>query len=158
MFHIKFDNKGQTIIEATIALASIMLTLAAISIAITTSVSNSQFIKNQTLASKYAQSAMEYMSYLRNTDPTTFEARTGIYCMNGDNSLDTGSCPTVNLANTFKREVDFSQDATSDCGGGTEVTVSVYWSSGKCGSVNTFCHKSQLISCFSNESGSGTTL
>ncbi|HVT01053.1 MAG TPA: hypothetical protein VHE53_02345 [Patescibacteria group bacterium] len=157
MSHIKFDNKGQTIIEAAIALASILLTLAAISIAITTSVSNSQFIKNQTVASKYAQSAMEYMSYLRNTDPTTFEARTGLYCMDGDNTLNTGACSTVNLAGTFKREVDFSQN-DSDCGGGTKITTTVYWTSGKCSSTNTFCHKSQLISCFSNESGSGTTL
>src|SRR3989344_446097 len=98
MSHFKFDNRGQTIIEATIALASIMLTLAAISVAITTSVSNSQFIKSHTLAAKYSQAGMEYMSYLRNYDPTTFEAYTGLYCMDSDNSLTTGTCPTVNVA------------------------------------------------------------
>lgn len=149
---------GQTIVEATIALASILMTLAAIGIAISTSVSNSQFIKQQTQASKYAQDGMERLRYVRNTNPTTFFALTGIYCMNEDNSLVSGSCTTANIANTFKRETEFTQISNVECGDSTKVVVSVHWSSGKCGQTNTFCHKSQLVSCFVNQIGSSSQL
>ncbi len=150
MFHIK-QNKGQTLVEATIALASILLTLAAISVAISTSLNNSQFIKNQSQAGKYAQEGMEYVRYLRNTDPASFEARQGIYCMNEDNSLTSGSCTAVNVGTSYKREVEFTQDVQADCGGGTKTTVSVYWASGKCGTENRFCHSSKLVSCFAEQ-------
>jgi|SRR3989344_2160265 len=159
MYHTNRKKEaGQTIIEATIALASILLTLAAISIAISTSVSNSQFIKQQTLVSKYAQDGIEQLRYIRNTNPTTFFAQEGIYCMNEDDSLATGSCTEVNIANTFKREAEFTQIPSVECGNSTKVVVSVYWSTAKCGKVNTFCHKSQLVSCFVNQAGSSSSL
>lgn len=151
-------RQGQTIIEAMIALASILLTLAAISVAITTSVSNSQFIKDQTLASQYAQDGMEYMRYLRNTNPSSFESREGIYCLNQDNSFSAGTCGAVNIGSVFKREAEFTQNSLVECNGGTKAVVRVYWSSGKCDVSSTFCHKSELISCFANQSASGTQL
>lgn len=149
---------GQTIVEATIALASILLTLAAIGIAISTSVNNSQFIKQQTQASKYAQDGMEQLRYVRNTNSTSFFSKEGIYCMNEDNSLVPGSCTGVNIAGAFKREAEFTQLSTIECGDSTKVTVSVYWASGKCNQPNTFCHKSQLVSCFLNQTGSSSQL
>ncbi|OGH17036.1 MAG: hypothetical protein A3C30_02175 [Candidatus Levybacteria bacterium RIFCSPHIGHO2_02_FULL_40_18] len=168
MYHIKskkgFLNSacgkksGQTLVEATIALASILLTLAAIAIAISTSVSNSQFIKLQSQAAKYAQDGMEQLRYERNTSPANFFARNGIYCMNEDSSLTPGSCTAVNIANTFKREAEFTQPSNVACGNNTRVAVNVYWSSGKCGTTNTFCHKSQLASCFANQTGTSDTL
>ena len=168
MYHIKskkgFLNSacgkksGQTLVEATIALASILLTLAAIAIAISTSVSNSQFIKQQTQASKYAQDGMEQLRYVRNTTPATFFAQNGIYCMNEDSTLVSGSCTAVNIANTFKREAEFTQDSSVECGDSTRIIVSVYWASGKCDQANTFCHKSQLVSCFVNQAGSSSQL
>jgi len=151
-------ERGQTIIEATIALASILLTLAAIAITISTSVSNSQFIKQQTQASKYAQDGMEQLRYIRNTNPATFFAQEGIYCMNEDSSLVTGSCTAVNIASTFKREAEFTQIPSVECGDSTKVVVSVYWASGKCDETNTFCHKSQLVTCIVNQSGSSNQL
>ena len=78
--------------------------------------------------------------------------------MNEDRSLIAGSCTAVNLANSFKREVEFTQASSIECGNSTKVIVNVYWASGKCGPTNTFCHKSQLISCFANQSGTGGTL
>ena len=159
------NKRGQTIIEAAIALASIMLVLAAISVAITTSLNNSEFIKNQTLAAKYAQQGMEYMTYLRNAEkPTVFEQRTGPYCMGQSGTLNASSAecdpvanPTDIIDNVFVRKVDFSQNALDlDCGGGTRVTVTVSWSSGKCDrNIQPYCHKSQLVSCFSRQSTQG---
>lgn len=160
-------NTGQTLIEATIALASILLTLAAIAVAITTSVSNSQFIKNQTLAGKYSQQGMEYMTYLRTTeDPVIFENRDDVFCMGENGTLNplAGPCnPTDTSGNglvdgTFKREVTFDPNpVTQDCGGGTKVTVATSWVSGKCVGGE-FCHKSELISCFNKQSTKGRTL
>lgn len=149
---------GQTIIEAMIALASILITLAAISVVITASLSNSGFIRDQSLASRYAQEGMEYMRYLRNIDPSSFEARQGIYCMGKDNMLDAGTCPSANIDSAYKREVEFIQNSPIECSGGTKITVSVYWASGKCSVSDRFCHKSQLISCFAKQSGQGTEL
>jgi hypothetical protein len=149
---------GQTIVEATIALASILLTLAAISIAISTSVSNSQFIKQQTLASKYAQDGMEQLRYTRNINPATFFTRVGIYCMNEDNLLSSGRCTAVNIAGSFKREAEFTQAPNTECEDSAKVVVNVYWSSGRCSQADTFCHKSQLVSCFVNQAGSGSQL
>lgn len=157
MYHTN-KEAGQTIIEATIALASILLTLAAIAVAISTSVSNSTFIKQQNQASKYAQDGMEQLRYLRNTNPTSFFLKDGTKCFNEDNSLDDIPCTAVNIANTFKREAEFTQTQSLECGDSTKVIVSVFWASGKCDVANTFCHKSQLVSCFVNQSGSSSQL
>lgn len=153
---------GQTIVEATIALASILLTLAAISIAISTSVSNSTFVKQQTQASKYAQDGMEQLRYLRNSNPTTFFSKAGTKCFNeGDinnpSTLVDIPCLTVNIASTFKREAEFS-DSSTECQSNKKVVVNVYWSSGKCSLADTFCHKSQLVSCFINQTGTSNQL
>lgn len=157
-------ERGQTIIEATIALASILLTLGAIAISISTSVSNSQFIKQQSQASKYAQEAMEYFRYQRNVNPGIFFAEgdwIGSYCFGSDKTLVSGTCTGVNISNSFKREVRFDLNP-SDCGAGTKrskkVTVIVSWSSGKCNVSNTFCHKSQLESCFTDQTGTSNQL
>ncbi|KKR25316.1 MAG: hypothetical protein A3C27_00500 [Candidatus Levybacteria bacterium RIFCSPHIGHO2_02_FULL_39_36] len=164
MLLIKFikDQRGQTIVEATIALASILLALTAISIAVMTSLNNSSFIKDQTLASKYAQQGMEHMRYLRNIDPVSFEAmESQIYCMNPpDNSLIPGQCSGVNIATDgqFKREAEIQQSSLVDCSMGTKIIVTVYWASSKCDAADRFCHKSQLISCFSRQSDEGRTL
>ena len=149
---------GQTIIEATIALASILLTLAAIGTAISISISNSQFVRLQSQASKYAQDGMDQSRYIRNTNPSVFFSREGIYCMNEDNSLSTGSCTAVNIANTFKREAEFTQNPNVECGDNAKLAVRVYWSSGKCSQSNTLCHKSELVSCFVNQAGSSDQL
>jgi len=156
-------KKGQTIIEAVVALSTILVILAAITIAITTSVNNAQFIKSQSVAAKYAQQGMENLRYTRNNDPNTFNAFSGNYCMgvNGvPSAYGAGGC-TVNLPDDLLiREVNFAQNSGS-CSGGKQVTVTVYWSSGKCDPTSLssrYCHKTQLISCFSREQQSNVTL
>lgn len=171
MFHIKFKynrSAGQTIIEAAIALSSIMIVLAAISVSITSSVNNSQFIRNQSMASKYAQQGMEYLRYIRNNDPNTFFATwgSGTYCLDAinfaANSLSSPGAQCTSIATSltggpFIREVILAP-LSGDCSNGTRATVNVYWSSGKCPSSSRYCHKSTLISCFSQLSASGSSL
>jgi len=159
MYHSQLtNNRGQTIIEAAVALSVVVLTLSAITLAIITSVNNSQFIKDQSLSSKYAEQGMEYIKYMRNNDPVNFSTYAGVHCMNQDNSFLSTSCSVVNIpaaAPVYKREAEFSandsqcaQDSTSGAYG-TKVTVTVYFTSTKCPLSNTYCHSSSLISCFS---------
>lgn len=173
MFHFKpnFLNRGQTLLEGVVALAAIVVVLTAISIATITNLSNSQFIKNQSLASKYGQQAMETIRYTRNNDPTTFFTvwtsainpnRT--YCMNSAGTMtDAGAaCGQVDdfSGSKFIREVKFN--ATSPrCSNGTLATITVYWNSGKCDPTSLpsrYCHKTQIVSCFADPSISGKTL
>ena len=179
-------KSGQTIIEAVVALGLIIVVLTATSVVVTTSVNNSDFIKRQSLASKYANQGMESLRFLRNNPPPaptpsfdTYAAQTSAYCMCpttssnniilGDNNCNPGnagsSCTKVdNFSGVLlRREVKFDANA-SDCSGivltpgGTKVTVTVYWSSGKCPAGNAYCHKTQLISCLAKPSSSGSTL
>lgn len=160
---IKSKNAGQTIIEAAIALSVIMLILGAITVAVLTSLNSSQFIKSQSLAVKLAQQGMEKIRYIRNNDPATFNTYAAVsqaYCMDQNNNITLAgaACTTVNIPqDSLIREVVFDS-SSSDCSTGTKVTVRVYWSSGKCSSTNRYCHKSELISCLSNQSASGFTL
>ena len=154
---------GQTIIEAAVALSVIMLILGSITVAVITSLNSSQFIKSQSLAVRLAAQGMEKIRYIRNNDPVTFNAYAAVsqaYCMDQDNniSLAGAACTTVNIPrDSLIREVVFDS-SSFDCSSGTKVTVRVFWSSGKCGSSNRYCHKSELISCLSKESSSGFTL
>ncbi|HVZ11779.1 MAG TPA: hypothetical protein VG965_01995 [Patescibacteria group bacterium] len=162
MFHINFNKKsGQTIIEAVVALSSIVIILTAVTIVVTQSVNNAQFIKSQSIASKYSLQGMEVLRYTRNNDPATFFGYTGTFCMKPDNTLLSSgtTCGTpYNFSGTLLiREVVFSP-SSPDCSNGTRATVNTYWSSSKCGSTNGYCHKSQLISCFSLPTVSGTSL
>ena len=162
---MKKNSSGQTLIEMAIALSAILLTLAAIAILITTSLSNSTFIRSQGLASKYAQEGMEYVRYLRNNDIAAFSSYSGsgsVYCLGNDNSLQIqpggGTCQ-INVGNEFKRQVEFpSSVGNINCPGQTEVKVTVFWSSGKCTADNAYCHSSLLISCFDNPSTGGVGL
>ena len=160
---IKSKNAGQTIIEAAVALSIIMLILGSITVAVITSLNSSQFIKSQSLAAKLAQQGMEKIRYIRNNDPATFNGYTAVsqaYCMDQNNNITLAgaACTIVNIPqDSLIREVVFGS-LSSDCSSGTKVTVRVYWSSGKCGSSNRYCHKSELISCLSKQSSSGFTL
>jgi hypothetical protein len=154
MFHFSFKNiAGQAIIEAVVALATILVILSAISVAIITSVNNSDYIKKQTLAKKIAEQGMEHIRYLRNNSPGVFFAITPneTQCMGEDNSI--GLCSgQINIPDYFKREVFFVQNS-DHCVGGTLVTVTVRWTSGKC-DTGEFCHSSKLVSCFQKISDS----
>lgn len=156
------NNSGQTLVEAVVALAAIVIIMTAISVVSTTGISNSTFEKNQGLASKFAKQGMEYVRYLRNTGDSSVSSLEGIYCMpdtNGKPSIVTSGCQLnrFNIQNEFDREVEFNQSST-DCVGQTKVSVRVKWVSSKCDQStqgSKFCHKSEVISCFdTNKSNS----
>lgn len=141
--------KGQTLIEVLVALSAVVMIVSAIAVVIIASLNNAQFSRDQDLATKYAQEGMEILRKVRNSDYTAFRSYNGTYCLGkGQASLPqaSGACSTTNVDN-FVRMIQIEQ--TPGCNAtSAKATVSVSWTDGKCQS-GIFCHKSELISCFS---------
>ena len=70
---LKKRTSGQSLIEAIIALAIILLAAVGLLAGISSVLKNSQFSKNQATATKYAQEALEQVRDLRNRDLTFWE-------------------------------------------------------------------------------------
>lgn len=142
--------KGQTLIEILIALGIGGVIISAITVVITSGLNNAQFGKNQNLATNFAQEGMEVVRKIRNNNYNGFRAYSGTYCL-GKNQTALGSpvtsCSGENV-DAFIRSVQVQQNAGCSANG-ARVTVTVSWSDGKCPANNTYCHKSQLVSCLS---------
>lgn len=157
--HIK-SQQGQTIIEAIIALMTILIILTAIAIVIVNGLYNSRFIKNQNEANKYAQQGIEFVRNFQRNDLATFGELVlddlgevpefSTYCIDQENSMLTNEdCndDTANTAGIYNRTVSFTPPGTK-CHDTEIVTIStVKWSTSKCPDTNRFCHMSQLESC-----------
>ena len=149
--------KGQTLIEVIVALSVVLLILAAIAVAVTTSVSNSTYLKSHNLASKHAQDGMEYIRHLYENQENFFESypEGAEYFMGEDNTIQQGFFE-VNIDEQFVRKVNFQEGVNCNTdvvldNSEVRVTVSVFWSSGKCKGSSTeerYCHKSELVTCF----------
>lgn len=158
------DEKGQTLIEVLVGLASGVIVIGAITIATLSALNNAQFSENQNLATQYAQQAMEIVRNMRDTDYQNFSNLSGGYCMGrsctslNNSNLNTNPNDTYcwtspasgcgqNIA-IFVRQVSFEQNSSS-CDGNTKVTATASWNDSKCtSSSNTFCHNVALSSCF----------
>ncbi len=159
---IKKSNlqRGQTIIEAVVALMTILAIMTAISIVIVNGLYNSRFIKNQNEANKYAQQGMELVRNIQKNDLKTFSNLdpNQTYCLDENNELTTANCSTstANTNGTYNRTISFSPGSGTQCEdlnpltSEVKVTVTVKWSTSKCPANNTFCHQSQLQSCLSS--------
>jgi type II secretory pathway pseudopilin PulG len=146
-------QRGQTLIEAVVALSVMLLIIAAIAVTVVNGLYNSQFIKNQNLANKYAQQAMEQVRFMQENDLAGFATLSGSYCVGEDNIFVTGdknTCPpNMGTPPTHKRIVDIEEDVSVCQSDEFKITVTDSWSSSKCASDNAFCHKSELVSCLS---------
>jgi len=160
------SQSGQTIIEAIVALVTILLIITAIAIVIVSGLYNSSFIKNQNEANKYAQQGIELVRNIQKNDLKTFrgyvddsdpEEDYPYYCIDEQTSTlygDTCSNTGINTATSFNRVVEFSPGGgdcqaafTDSTTAAARVTVTVKWSSSKCPASNTFCHESKLVTC-----------
>lgn len=155
----QYDSRGQTLLEALIALTVLVIILGAVATAILTSINNSSYIKQQAQANKLAQQGMEYIrDKISNntTNPSAFVTYAGYVgsarCLGAISPpapMSATSCGMVANIPPFMREVTFSSGAS--CGiaaNGLSVTVSVYWTSGKC--TTSFCNSQKVTSCFIN--------
>ncbi len=147
------SQKGQSLIEAMVALGAAVAVIAAIAITVVSSVNNSTFTKNQNLANQYAKQGIEIVRQLSRSNWTTLQSYNAIYyCLpQGGQVLDqatAGVCPQ-NIG-IFVRQVNIEQNSIS-CSGAIRATVIVSWADGACtNSNNPYCHKSTLDSCFTN--------
>jgi len=163
--------KGQTLIEVLVALGVSIIVISAIVVSVISALDNSTFSKNQNSATNFAQEGMENMRRLRNTNYAAFSAYQGEYLLNQNATIPTAypgpsaqACSITtkadsyapNINSTFKRQLCIEQNS-ADCKQQgqftTKVRVDVFWTDGKCTSQNTYCHYSELISCFTSPPG-----
>ena len=127
------NESGQSLFEIILSLAIITLIIVAIVALTATSIRNTTFSKNKTLASRYSQEATEWLRGERDTDFNAFETRTltPLYCFPSLSwsSASIGACTSgQEIANTpFRREISFSNSLVN---GKTliQASVRVYWS------------------------------
>jgi Tfp pilus assembly protein PilV len=146
------NQKGQSLVEALVALAAAAVIVSAIAIAVITSVNNSDFSRSQNIATQYAQEGIEVLRNLSETSWTTFSTYSGTYCLAQDSTSLTvpGSGCAQNINTTYVRQVMITP-GSGTCSGNTKVTVTVFWGDGKCTSAsNPYCHSVVLDSCLAN--------
>ncbi len=152
MKNSKFE-RGQTLIEAIVALTIAVAIIAAIAIAVISSLSNSEFTRSQNQANQYASEALGFVRGIRDSSWSKFKTYSSIYyCFSGgavDLSKRTGSDCGDNIG-VFSREIDIEHDS-SFCSNASRVTIIVSWNDNKCQNTSDLrCHKVRLISCLGN--------
>lgn len=154
-------QRGQTLIEVLVGLATAVVVIAAITTATISSLNNATYSKNQNLATQYAQQGMEYMRKMRDNSYGTFKTLSGTYCLAKECTTLTSSNPKCwtpasgNQCNqnveTFVRQIDVQQDSPSCDAASAQVVSTVSWFDAKCTSGdNTFCHQVVLTTCLSD--------
>lgn len=170
-------EKGQSLIEVLVGLATASIIVGAITVATLSSLNNAVFSKNQNLATQYAQQGVEIVRSVRDRNYSQFEQLVGTssattYCLakscttiNPPSASQSDPCGPMYLqcqqnvggenADTFVRQVRIDPNST-DCADGaqqqtqaTGVTVNVSWYDAKCPTTNLFCHTASLSTCLS---------
>ncbi|HSW88354.1 MAG TPA: hypothetical protein VLG12_04275 [Candidatus Saccharimonadales bacterium] len=163
---IHVASQGQTLVEVLIAISITVLIVSSMTIAVITAISNTDYSKNQNLATQFAQEGMEVVKQLEGTNYQTLSSLNGRYCLAQTCSTlttTTGSCGLNAAGNTtncstnvnnnfFIRQIDMlpAGAAGAKCINTIQATVSVLWTDGKCTPAGTYCHSEQIVSCFSN--------
>jgi len=156
-------DAGQTLLEILFAFGISIMVLSAIIFGITTSLSNAQYTKDQSLATFYATEGMSIIRQMRDNSWSGYSQKiTDLtngdkYCITSDSALPLQQISSADNCvgnysvgnGFFSREVVFELPSSS-CNGGSKATVKVSWTDNKCTSTSTpFCHHVELVSCFS---------
>lgn len=150
-------RKGQSLIEALVALGAAVVVVSAITVTVMSSLSNVEFSRDQNLATQYSQQGLEFMRQVSQGNWVLFSSYVASrYCLAKDATAIVPINPATNTCGqnygNFIREVDIEQNSQS-CSGNVKTTVIVSWSDGKCTDINNkFCHNVTLYSCLSNAS------
>src|SRR3989344_1230308 len=121
-------NKGQSLFEVVVAIAiSAVIVVALVSLA-STSIRNATFAKNKTLASRFAEEAIEWLRGERDGDIDAFKENSlnAVWCLESLGWVSSGSCSSGDeIAGTnFFRELSFPNDGVAEV---IEASVRVYW-------------------------------
>lgn len=147
------NQLGQSLIEALVALGTAVIVVSAVAIAVISAVNNSDFSKNQNLATQFAQQGMEVLKQQSQNSWQTFSAFQGGYCLreNSTTLTSSGTGCGQNIKSFFVRSVTINQNHPSCSRIAARVVVSVAWKDGKCTSpTNEYCHAVALESCLAN--------
>lgn len=124
-------SSGQSLFEVVVALAiSTLVIIAVVSLA-ALSIRNTDFSKNKTLASKYAQDATEWLRGQRDADFDAFASNTitNAWCLRTLSFTQPGVCNSSSKIDetVFFREVTFTNGLTPEGETVIEARVRVYW-------------------------------
>lgn len=173
---MNYLEKGQTLIEVLVALSAAVVVISAITVTVISSLNNTEYSRDQNLATQYSQEGLETVRNMRDQDIASISQSSipdGVYCLaNGcsaiNNDSSDASCgPRTGLhcsqnINNFVREITIDHNASTCNGNGpanaptpstptVKVSVSTYWGDTKCtDSSNLFCHSVLLTSCLSD--------
>ena len=156
---MKRYESGQSLIEIVLVLSVVVMVITGITFAVTSSLKNATFSKNQNLASAYAQQGMEIVRGIRDRSWSAFFSLPGgpFFCL-PQNSTELVNrsgpdCDGEGNVGIFIREIRLNNNSL-DCtagAGNTKATVLVQWSDSICKDPsNLYCHEVKLVSCFSN--------
>ncbi len=149
-------QRGQSAVEALLALALLGAVITAITVAVTTSLSNTQYSRNQHIATNYAKEGTEVLRLLRDSDYQTFATLNGEYCLAKNSTqlefpAQTRCNDRPNIDTVYIRKVRVQQNACGASSNLAEITVTVTWKSPRCrDSSNPFCHSAEVVSCLSD--------
>lgn len=153
------NSNGAALVEALLALAFSVAIITAVVIAVITALSNTNFTKNQNLASAYAQEGIDVARNMKDADFQSFSSLTNhtdgtCYSPSADKSTLVIGC-TAPVGDIFRREIYVHHGGLDrslplplqKCeSGSTFVASIVSWTDPKCKTSN--CHKVQLDTCF----------
>ena len=169
----KFQS-GQTLVEVLVALTAAVVVVAAIVTASLNALNNSDYARDQNIASQYTQAGIETIRDMRNESIASLSATylpDGTYCLAKDcTALDKSNKSCWTKGSICGQNVDkFVREAvvvhnSSDCNASptpsgqqnylpsnVKVTINTYWNDSRCtDSSNQFCHYVTLSSCFSD--------
>jgi len=173
------NQKGQSLVEALIALGVATLIISAMAVAVISSVSNSDYSKYQNQATHYAQQGVDVLRQASQSDWAKFikpppNGYSGIGCLS-DPDPDTNQFTPTQLANcdlqsaitkpnvgpNFIRQFNLTKGVDNAacnvaCGNSYCGEVNVYWNDGKCPSTGLYCHKVTLDTCIDNTNSTPT--
>jgi Tfp pilus assembly protein PilV len=161
------NQKGQSLIEALIALGVAAIIVSAITIAVISAVGNSDFAKYQNLATTAAQEEMAYVRNLSKTDWNNFQEiysggnLSGCFCYDASgknlNSTNLEDCLSrasdcTSTSDIFSHYVFINflgqdQYGAGKCFSSAYVQTGVSWSDSKCSDASDYCHYVNLDSC-----------
>jgi type II secretory pathway pseudopilin PulG len=122
---------GQSLFEVVVAVGIIAVLIAAIAGLATSSIRNTTFSKNNSLATRYTQEASEWLRSQRDTDWVAFHASaqaSAIYCLTTLSLANPGVCDLNDTLDAIAqtiifREVSFSNIAADS----VAATVTATW-------------------------------
>ncbi len=163
--NIFLSQKGSTLIESILALTFAVVIITAVVIAVTTSLSNSTFTKNQNQATQLAQEGLDIARYMKTSDYVAFSrlpnsvADVGpFYCPESEGTLRQITLDSYcgDKTGNFKKLIWINHSGnrrTSGKGcdilGSTYVSSEVSWTDAKCADGE-YCHKVVLNTCLSD--------